>query len=125
MAYDFYVQKRSVSQKRKDLLASRLRAGDVSTESLLGHALRTIPVGTGGGEGGRSGQRKELNSDKAVSKPSAKPPEALTLGEEALQKCPFTPHTDQLLDVGCFLPALPHRWTVTLGKEDHSNCSAG
>lgn len=45
MTYDFYVQKRSVSQKRKDLLASRLRAGDVSTESFLGHALRTIPVG--------------------------------------------------------------------------------
>lgn len=80
MAYSFYVQNKSVSQKRKDLLASRLRAGDMSTESFLGHALRTIPVGKKGSDGGRTGRRKKLNSDEAVSKPLAKPPGALTLG---------------------------------------------
>jgi len=62
------------------LLASRLRARDVSTESFLGHALRTIPIGKEGSDGDRTGQRKKLNSDKAVSKPLTKPPGALTLG---------------------------------------------
>ena len=52
------------------MLASRLRARDVSTESFLGHALRTIPVGKEGSDGGRTGQRKKVNYNAAATETS-------------------------------------------------------
>ena len=59
---------------RKVFLGSRLRVGDLSSESFLGHALKTKPVAREGSEGGRIAQQK-WNLDEAATKPSANPME--------------------------------------------------